>query len=155
MTNATSRKVRKPEEPKVACPVCRAETKESEMIPEAMAGARMCYRCAHYLAPEKGGTDHGAFMVRIETRDDGLRRAFIRPRGFWSDAVEVHETEDYWASHEAGKKVIKHEVRWGTGGCDGTHDEIRVGHFDSYAENFARAMDHAVMLAKIWKMERQ
>src|SRR3989304_4916934 len=52
--------------PKVTCPVCQAETKESKMIPEAMADARMCYRCAYYLAPEKGGTDHGLFMVPIE-----------------------------------------------------------------------------------------
>jgi len=78
--------------PKVTCPVCQAETKESKMIPEAMAGARMCYRCTHYLAPEKGGTDHGLFMVQIEVRA---------------------------------------------------------------AENLARAMDHAVMLAKTWKMEGQ
>ena len=146
------RPIRKREdEPKVTCPVCQAEEKASRFMP----GIEMCTTCWQCLAPDVGGTDHGAFMVRIETRDDGLRRAFVRPRGFWSDAVEVHETEDYWASHKAGKKVIKHKVRWATGGCDGTHDEIRVGHFDSYAENFARAMDHAVMLAKIWKMERQ
>lgn len=147
MKNA--RKAQKPEEPKDACPVCQAETKESEMIPEAMAGARMCYRCAHYLSPEKGGKDHGLFMVREETRDKGLRRAFLRPRGFWSDAIEVHETEDYFASYEAKKTVLKQTVNWSTGGTDGTVDEIRA------AENFARAMDHAVMLAKIWKMERQ
>ena len=97
------RPIRKREdEQKVTCPVCQAETKETEMIPEAMAGARMCYRCAHYLAPEKGGIDHGAFMIRIETRDDGLRRAFIRPRGFWSDTVEVHETEDCWCEPVRG-----------------------------------------------------
>src|SRR3990170_1001756 len=106
MKTTTIGKTRREEEPRVTCPVCGATEKEKDYKPEA----RMCYRCAHYLAPEKGGIDHGAFMIRIETRDDGLRRAFIRPRGFWSDTVEVHETEDYWASHKAGKKVIKHEV---------------------------------------------
>ena len=135
--------------PKVTCPVCQAETKESKMIPEAMAGARMCYRCAHYLAPEKGGTDHGLFMDQIEVRDKGLRRSTIRPRGFWSDAIEVNEREDYFASYEAKKMIVKQDVSWSTGGTDGTVDEIRA------AENFARAMDHAVMLAKTWKMERQ
>ena len=136
-------------EPKVTCPVCQAKTKESEMIREATVGARICFRCAQYLDPAKDGTDHGLFMVRIETRDNGLRRAFLRPRGFWSDAIEVGETEDIWASHETGKKVVKQTISWGSGGTDGTVDEIRA------AENFARAMDHAVMLAKIWKTEHQ
>ncbi len=139
---------RKDEEPKVPCPVCQAETKASEL-----ADAPMCSYCATYLT--NGGTDHGNFMVRIETRDNGQRRAFLRPRGFWSDAVEVHETEDYFASHAAGKAVIKYEVRWGCGGTDGTHAQIRLGQFDSYAENFARAVDHAVMLAKSWQIERE
>lgn len=136
-------------EPKVTCPVCQAGTKESEMVPEATAGTRICYRCAQYLDPEKDGKDYGLFMVRTETRENGLRRAFLRPRGFWSDAIEVNETEDYFASYEAKKTVLKQSVSWSTGGTDGTVDEIRA------AENFARAMDHAVMLAKTWKTERQ
>lgn len=139
---------RQAEEPMVACPVCQAETRASELV-----DAPMCSYCATYLT--NGGTDHGTFMVRIETRDNGLRRAFLRPRGFWSDAVEVHETEDYFASLETGKQVIKHEVRWGCGGTDETHAQIRVGQFNSYAENFARAIDHAVMLAKSWQIERE
>ena len=142
MKTTTIGKTRKEKEPTTDCPVCKAETKVSEL-----EGKTMCFHCATYL--EHGGTDHGLFMIRIETRDKGLRRAFLRPRGFWSDAVEVHETEDYWKTHETGKLAIKSEVRWSCGGTDGTVDEIRT------AENFARAMDHAVMLAKIWKMERQ
>ena len=140
------RPIRKREdEPKVTCPVCQAEEKASRFMP----GIEMCTTCWQCLAPDVGGTDHGLFMVRTETRDNGLRRAFLRPRGFWSDAIEVGETEDYFASYEAKKTVIKQSVSWSTGGTDGTVDEIRA------AENFARAMDHAVMLAKTWKMERQ
>ena len=52
------RKTAMPEEPKVACPICQAETKESEMIPEAMAGALMERAREHGLLIGKGGL-HG------------------------------------------------------------------------------------------------
>lgn len=61
--------------------------------------------------------------------------------------------EDIHHSYNAETKEVEKSwnvrVSWGSGGTDGTVDEIRA------AENFGRAMDHAVMLAKIWRMERQ
>jgi hypothetical protein len=143
------------EEPKVTCPVCGDTEKEKDYKPEI----GMCSRCWDYLSPEAGGTDHGQFMVRIRIRDDqdGKRMAEIRPRGFWSGTIEA--SEDIHHSYNAETKEVEKNwhvrISWGSGGTDGTHDEIRPGQFNSYAENFTRAMDHAVMLAKIWKMERQ
>ncbi len=139
---------RQPEEPKVTCPVCGDTEKES-----AYDVARgMCSRCWDYLAPENGGKDHGLFMVRTRIRDDrdGRREAQIRPRGFWSGTIEVFESIDHSYNPETKQieKTWKVRVSWGTGGTDGTVDDIRA------AENFTRAMDHAVMLAKIWRMDR-
>jgi len=149
MKSTTIRKIQKADEPKVTCPVCGATEKEKDYKPEI----GMCSRCWWYLAPEAGGTDHGLFMLRIQIRDDqdGRRMAEIRPRGFWSGTIEVSEDIQHSYNPET-KEVEKNwnvRVSWGSGGTDGTVDDIRA------AENFTRAMDHAVMLAKIWKMERK
>ena len=136
------------DEPRVPCPVCGDTEKESSY--EKVNG--MCSRCWDYLAPEAGGTDHGLFMIRIRTKnDEGRRMAEIRPRGFWSGTIEVHEDiqHTYNGETKTVEKSWDFRVTWGCGGTDGTVDAIRT------AENFARAMDHAVMLAKIWKMERK
>ena len=149
MKTTTIGKTRREEEPRVTCPVCGATEKEKDYQPEA----GMCSRCWQYLSPEAGGEDHGLFMIRTETRDDqnGRRLAFIRPRGYWSETIEVRERlrPSYNPDTKEYEKSWTVEVSWGSGGTDGTVDEIRA------AENFARAMDHAVMLAKTWKMERQ
>ena len=140
--------MKKVEEPRVTCPVCGDTEKESSY--EKDHG--MCSRCWWFLSPESGGKDHGLFMIRIRTKDDdGRRMAEIRPRGFWSGTIEVHEDIQHSYNHETSEAEKKWNVRvtWGCGGTDGTIDEIQT------AENFTRAMDHAVMLAKIWKMERQ
>ena len=144
------RPIRKREdEPRVTCPVCGDTEKESSY--EKANG--MCSRCWRFLAPEAGGTDHGLFMIQIRVKEEqtGRRMAEIRPRGFWSGTIEVHEDTSHTYNGETKTVEKNWEVRisWGCGGTDGTVDEIRQ------AENFARAMDHAVMLAKIWKMERQ
>lgn len=143
----------KAEEPRVTCPVCG----DTEKASSYNAQKQMCSRCWEYLSPEVGGTDHGVFMVRIQTRDDGRRSAEIRPRGFWSACIEVREMTDISYNDDTREvtKKIRVEVSWGSGGTDGTHDEIGPGQFKSYAENFANAMDHAVNLAKLWMMERQ
>ena len=137
------------EEPKVPCPVCKAEEKASRFMP----GIEMCSTCWQYLAPEVGGKDHELFMLRIRIRDeqDGRRMAEIRPRGFWSGTIEVNERTDlsYDAETKTAVKTWTVRISWGSGGTDGTLDEIQT------VENFTRAMDHAVMLAKIWKMERK
>jgi len=148
MRIATTGRTRKEDEPKVTCPVCGATEKEKDYKPEI----GMCSRCWWYLAPEAGGTDHGLFMIRIRTKDDdGRRMAEIRPRGFWSAMIEVHEDiqHPYNAETKEVEKNWNVRVSWGSGGADGTLDDLRA------AENFTRAMDHAVMLAKIWKMERK
>lgn len=140
--------MKKVEEPRVTCPVCGDTEKESSY--EKDHG--MCSRCWWFLAPEAGGTDHGLFMIRIRTKnDEGRRMAEIRPRGFWSGTIEVHEDIQHTYNHETreAERNWNMRVTWGCGGTDGTVDDIRA------AENFTRAMDHAVMLAKIWKMERQ
>jgi len=147
MRNATAmRRMTMAEEPKVTCPVCGATEKEKDYNAEN----GMCSRCWWYLAPEAGGVDHGLFMIKVQTYDDGLRYAEIRPRGFWSGTIEVRERIDRSYDSETKMRVESWEVRvsWGAGGTDGTLDEIRT------AENFTRSMDHAVMLAKIWKMQR-
>ena len=150
-----TRKKAMDQEPRVTCPVCG----DTEKASSYNAKNGMCSRCWEYLSPEAGGTDHGVFMVRIRTRDErnGRRMAEIRPRGFWSAQIEVNERVDHSYDPETKdiNKTWKVEVSWGCGGTDGTRDEIVPGQFQSYAENFANAMDHAVMLAKIWKMERQ
>ena len=136
---------KKEDEPKVACPVCQAETKASELT-----DAPMCSYCATYLT--NGGTDHGNFMVRVRTVDDtGRRMAEIRPRGFWSDAIEIRERLDHRYNVDTKEIDLSWEVEisWGSGGNDGTRSSIEA------SENFTRAMDHAVMLAKSWRMERQ
>ncbi|MBE0568411.1 MAG: hypothetical protein IH577_01885 [Deltaproteobacteria bacterium] len=142
----------KAEEPRVTCPVCGDTEKAS-----SNEGNGMCSRCWDYLSPVAGGTDHGVFMVRVRTSDDGRRSAEIRPRGFWSGTIEVRERIDhsYIPETKEIQKDWKVDVSWGSGGTDGTHDEIVPGQFQSYAENFANAMYHAVNLAKLWKMERQ
>jgi hypothetical protein len=145
----TMRPIRKREdEPRVTCSVCGDTEKESSY--EKDHG--MCSRCWWFLAPEAGGVDHGLFMIRVRTKDDhGRRMAEIRPRGFWSGTIEVHE--DIQHSYNGETKMVDKSwdfrVTWGCGGMNGTLDAIQT------AENFVRAMDHAVMLAKTWKMERQ
>jgi ribosomal protein L37E len=147
MRTATMKK--KNEEPRVTCPVCGDTEKESSY--EKDHG--MCSRCWWFLAPEAGGRDHGLFMIRVRVKEEesGRRMAEIRPRGFWSGTIEVHEDIQHTYNHEtqAAEKNWNMRVTWGCGGTDGTVDDIQA------AENFTRAMDHAVMLAKIWKMERQ
>jgi hypothetical protein len=69
----------------------------------------------------------------------------IRPRGFWSDIVEVNERVTFWGN-PAGTWTVK--VSWGSGGEDGTLDELRT------AGNFAIAVNHAVQVATYWKCER-
>ena len=137
------------EEPKVPCPVCKAEEKASRFMP----GIEMCSTCWQYLAPDIGGTDYGLFMVKVQRHqyDDNVRFAEIRPRGFWSGIIDVREGINLSYNLETKKTEKEWTVRvsWGSGGTDGTVDDIRA------AENFTRAMDHAVMLAKIWKMERK
>jgi hypothetical protein len=143
----------KAEEPRVTCPVCG----DTEKASSYNAQKQMCSRCWDYLSPEAGGTDHGVFMMRVRTSDDGRRSVEIRPRGFWSGTIEVRERIDhtYLSDTKEIQKSWKVEVSWGSGGTDGTHDEIVPGQFQSYAENFANAMDHAVNTAKLWRMERQ
>lgn len=140
-------KSRKLDAPKVPCPVCKAEERESEYKPEL----GMCWKCYSFLAPERGGKDHGLFMVVTEEEagTGNIRLARIRPRGFWSDVVEVRERRNFWDAKPGEPAKYDMDVRWSTGGTDGTVDSIRA------AENFARALDHAIMLAKIWKTERQ
>jgi ribosomal protein L37E len=147
MRTATMKK--RNEEPRITCPVCGDTEKESSY--EKDHG--MCSRCWWFLSPEAGGKDHGLFMIRVRVKEEesGRRMAEIRPRGFWSGTIEVHEDIQHTYNGET-KMVDKSwdfRVTWGCGGTDGTLDAIRT------AENFVRAMDHAVMLAKIWKMERQ
>ncbi len=140
--------MKKVEEPRVTCPVCGDAEKTSSYNAEN----GMCSRCWDYLAPVNGGKDHGLFMIRIKTKDDaGRRYAEIRPRGFWSGTIEVHEDiqHTYIGETHTVEKSWNVRVTWGCGGTDGTVEDIQA------AENFTRAMDHAVMLAKIWKMERQ
>lgn len=146
MKSTTIGKIRREEEPKVTCPVCGATEKEKDYIPEN----GMCSRCWWYLAPEADGVDHGLFMIKVQTYNDGLRYAELRPRGFWSGTIEVRERIDHSYDSETKMRVESWGVRvsWGAGGTDGTLDEIRT------AENFTRSMDHAVMLSKIWKMQR-
>jgi hypothetical protein len=139
----------KPEEPKVTCPVCGDTEKEKDYKPEI----GMCSRCRDYLSPKRGGMDYGLFMLRTETWDDqnGRRIASIRPRGFWSGTIEVREQlrHAYNPDTKEIEKSWEVEISWGSGGTDGTLDQVQA------AENFIRAMDHAVMLAKTWRTERQ
>ncbi len=90
----------------VTCPVCGDTEKEKEYKPEI----GMCSRCWQYLSPEAGGKDHGLFMIRTEARDDqnGRRLAFIRPRGFWSEVVEVRER----VQSNFNPNTKEYEKRW-------------------------------------------
>ena len=140
---------RKAQEEKVTCPVCKAEVKVSSMYDD-IGGRRMCGHCSGYLAPERGGSDFGFFMTRIEKRDsvDGERRAFYRPRGYWSDAIEVTERKQpEWGATMSFRWEV--DVRWGSGGHDGSIDDLEA------AEMFQNALAHAILIAKTWKMERQ
>jgi len=141
---------RKVQEPAVNCPVCKAEVKVSSMYDD-IGGRRMCGYCASYLAPERGGTDFGFFMMRITQREDEARerRAEYRPRGYWSDAIEVTEQRrPEWTEGET-KFRWDVDVRWGSGGHDGSLSDIEA------AEMFQNALAHAILIAKTWKMERQ
>jgi hypothetical protein len=146
MKNASA--TRRPEEPKVTCPVCGDTEKEKDYKPDI----GMCSRCRDYLSPERGGKDHGLFMIRVRPIDNsGRRDAEIRPRGFWSGTIEVREQlrHSYNADTKEIEKSWEVEISWGSGGTDGTLDKVQA------AENFTRAMDHAVMIAKTWRTERQ
>jgi len=105
----------------------------------------MCYRCWAFLAPEVGGTDDGVLMEKIRVDSEGCRRLQIRPRGFWGEIVEVNERVKFWGNPEGTWTV---NVTWGSGGTDGTLDELRS------ARNFAIAVNHAVQVAMRWKCER-
>jgi hypothetical protein len=131
---------RNAEVPMVVCPKCGAEEKEAEFKPER----GMCWKCWSYLAPEVGGKDDGTVMERVRVGFEGCRRMVIRPRGFWGDMVEVHESISRWS----GKEVWEVKVTWSSGGSDGTLDELRT------AGNFAIAVNHAVHVATTWKCER-
>jgi len=150
MKTTTARKVVEPD-PRTTCPVCG----DTEKTSDYNVDVGMCSKCLWFLDPTRGGVDHGNFMVRVSAPHDGptagVRFAEIRPRGFWSGIIEVHENINH-VYNDKIKTVEKNwdvRVSWGSGGTDGTQDSIRA------AENFTRAMDYAVMLARLWKMQRQ
>jgi len=128
-------------EPRVKCPKCGDVEKESEYKVER----GMCWRCWSYLSPKVGGKDEGFYMERVRTDSEGCRHMQIRPRGFWSEMVSVEERVTFWGN-PAGTWTVN--VSWGSGGTDGTLDEIRT------ASNFAIAVSHVVQVATKWKCER-
>jgi len=132
---------RNAEVPMVTCPKCGNKEKETEFSQER----GMCCRCWSYLAPEVGGTDHGVLMEKVHTGTEGCRSMRIRPRGFCGDIVEVNERVSYWGDPK-GKWTVS--VTWGSGGKDGTLDELRS------AANFCIAVAHAVQVATAWKVGR-
>ncbi|MCL5966907.1 MAG: hypothetical protein M1550_06890 [Deltaproteobacteria bacterium] len=111
-----TRKKAMPEEPKVTCPVCGDTEKEKDYRPET----GMCSRCRDYLAPERGGVDHGRFMIRTKTWDgqNGRRIASIRPRGFWSETIEVREQLRH--SYNPDTKDIEKSWEYSTPARDGS-----------------------------------
>ena len=133
----------KTEEPKIACPVCQAQTKLSNLNTE---GNAMCNFCANFLRnPNVDGTDHGTFMTAIEVDDSPsmFRTLHARPRGFWSDVIMVRERQNTW------NKTITVDVTWSMGGQDGSLDGLTA------AVNFAGALNHAVEVARKWQAERK
>ena len=116
----------------------------------------MCSRCWEYLAPEAWRNGPRSLHGADSGRGRQEWKAYARRSGradFGRVQIEVNEDVSTTLDSETKdiNKTWKVEVSWGCGGTDGTRDEIVPG---QSAENFANAIDHAVMLAKIWKMER-
>ena len=109
--------------------LAREDEAADTQIAELRARAKAEGLWAPHLPPEAGGTDYGLFMIQIRVKEEqtGRRMAEIRPRGFWSGTIEVHEDTSHTYNGETKTVEKNWEVRisWGCGGTDGTVDEIR------------------------------
>lgn len=126
---------------KTRCPVCGS----MEIVEE---GKDMCIRCFWYLSPNIKGIDYGNFMTKEHVFSDECRMMEIRPRGFWSDAIKIHEDINIFRKNDWEEKISIH-LNWSSGGTDGTLDDIKC------ALNFADALKHAIVIAETWKNERE